>query len=111
MRRSMQLLLQGRGYDVRAHATAETLLLDEHLTEADCLISDYRLADGDGINLIGMLRDRGWCGPAILVTAYATDSVRGSAIEAGFGALLEKPLKEHVLISTVSRLVRSARPT
>ncbi len=45
MRRSMQLLLQGRGFDVRAYAAADPMLLDEQLTEAVCLVIDYLLGD------------------------------------------------------------------
>ncbi|MGB3928558.1 MAG: response regulator [Sphingobium sp.] len=104
MRRSMQLLLQGRGFDVRAYAAADPMLLDEELTEAVCLVVDYLLGDRDGISVLGTLRNLGWRGPAILITAYPTEELRRSASEAGFSAFLEKPFKEHMLVNTVASL-------
>jgi len=50
------------------------------------------------------LRGRGWAGPAILATAYATRELRQAATDAGFSALLEKPFKEHALVNAISRL-------
>lgn len=100
----MQLLLQGRGFDVRAYAAADPMLLDEELTEAVCLVVDYLLGDRDGISVLGTLRNLGWRGPAILITAYPTEELRRSASEAGFSAFLEKPFKEHMLVNTVASL-------
>lgn len=111
MRRSMQLLLQGRGYDVRAYAAADTMLLDEHLDTAACLVADYRLGARDGISVLRHLRKRGWMGPAILVTAYSTQALQWSAREAGFELLLEKPFKDNALAQAVTRLTRSSAQT
>ncbi|SDA36398.1 Response regulator receiver domain-containing protein [Sphingomonas sp. NFR15] len=109
MRRSMQLLLQGRGFDVRAYAAADPMLLDEELTVAVCLVIDYLLGDRNGINVLGTLRNLGWRGPAILITAFPTEELRRAASEAGFSAFLEKPFKEYALVNTVANLtVRSA---
>ncbi len=48
----MQLLFQGRGFDVRAYAAADPMLLDEQLTEAVCLVIDYLLGDRDGFSVL-----------------------------------------------------------
>lgn len=104
MRRSMQLLLQGRGFDVRAYAAADPMLLDEQLTEAVCLVIDYLLGDRDGFSVLATSRNLGWRGPAILITAYPTEELRRLASEAGFSAFLEKPFKEHMLVNTVTSL-------
>ncbi|MBN8831292.1 MAG: response regulator [Sphingomonadales bacterium] len=104
LRRSIQMLLQGRGFQVRAFAGADPMLLDERLDEAVCLVADYRLGNRDGVELLHSLRARGWQGPAILITAYSSDMVRRSAEQAGFAEIIEKPLKERVLVNTVARL-------
>jgi Response regulator containing CheY-like receiver, AAA-type ATPase, and DNA-binding domains len=108
MRRSMQLLLQGRGFEVRAYAAADPMLLDEELPQAACLVIDYLLGDRDGLSVLGSLRKLGWGGPAILITAHATDELRRSATGAGFSAFLEKPFKEHILVNTVTSLAASS---
>jgi len=101
----MQLLLQGQGLDVRAYATGMPLLVDTASKDAACFIADYRLDGEDGIAVLKALRDRGWNGPAILVTAFSSKALVRQAIEAGFTSVFEKPLREHALVDTVLRLV------
>lgn len=107
VRRSLHLLLRARGYDVRAHASAKTLLADPALETAACLISDYRLADGDGdgVAVLRTLRDRGWFRPALLITGFNSHDVTERALAAGFATVIEKPLSEGLLAGTVARLV------
>jgi FixJ family two-component response regulator len=104
VRRSMQLLLQGRGFDVRAYAAADTLLHDENIGEVACLVTDYYLGPRDGIGLLTVLRSHGLCSPAILVTAYSSIELRQAAEAAGFDEFLEKPFKEYALVNAVTRL-------
>lgn len=110
VRRSMQLLLHGAGFEVRSYASADTLLFDDNAGEAACLVTDYRLGGRDGIALLALLRTTGWTGPAILVTGHATPALRQLAAEAGFTAFLEKPLSERALVNTVARATGSPVP-
>lgn len=107
VRRSMQLLLQARGFDVRAFAAGPHLLADAALCSPDCLIADFRLHDGDGIAVLVALRSTGWTGPAILVSAFASRDLERDAHAAGFSTVFEKPLREHALIEAVTLLVRA----
>jgi FixJ family two-component response regulator len=107
VRRSMQLLLQAQGFDVRAYGSGAALLADETNVGAKCFIADYRMDDLNGIAVLTRLRERGWSGPAVLITAYATSDLSGAAIAAGFDAVLEKPLRKHALVETVMRLTRA----
>ena len=104
VRRSLQLLLQGNGFDVRSYGTGGAILADLSSRDADCFVSDYRMPDMDGLSLIKRLRQEGWAGPAVLITAYNTDDVRKRACEAGYHVVLEKPLMDYVLTSVVKRL-------
>jgi len=106
VRRSLLLLLQGRNFDVRAHATGPTLLADAARQAPDCVIADYVLEDGDGIAMLRALRRQGWDGPAILVSAFASEALALDAREVGFTQVFEKPLREGALIEAVSRLTR-----
>jgi FixJ family two-component response regulator len=105
VRRSLQMLLRARGYEVKAYFEGRPLLDDPRIPDAACLIADYRLGDMDGLAVLTMLRSRGWNGPAILITAYASSTLAYLAEKAGFDTLMEKPLQPSALISTVSRLV------
>ena len=108
VRRSLQLLLQANGFDVRAYANGTTLLADKTALDAICLVADYRMNVCDGVATLTQLRDHGWAGPAILITAFPSNALLASAQAAGFAAVFEKPLRRHVLLKTIEQLLRSA---
>ncbi len=107
VRRSLQLLLQARGYDVRAHANARTLLADPMCSSAVCLVADYQLDELSGLDLLSDLRARGWIGPAVLITAYPTPDLQERAASRGFEAVIEKPFREGAIAETVARLLKA----
>lgn len=103
VRRSLQLLLQGRGFDVKAYASAEALLADPQAAGAGCILADYRLSASDGIRVLETLRARGWSGAAILMTAFASDDLAARAASAGFLEVLYKPFRDHALVAALAR--------
>ena len=104
VRRSMQLLFQGQGFDVRAYPSGEALLADRKSSDPACMIVDYKLGGLDGITLLQTLRERGWSGSAVLVTGFPTNDLAKRASDAGYAMLFEKPLRERSLIEAVRRL-------
>lgn len=102
VRRSIQLMLHARGYDVRAYASGALALADPAATEAACLVTDYRMAGMTGSDLLRGLRAAGWLRPAILITAHRSDYVR-DADDARFDDVLEKPLLDRRLLACVDR--------
>ena len=98
VRRGLQLLLQGQGYDVRSFASGRAALADVAPAEARYLVADYVLGDGDGIHLLSMLRDEGWTGLAVLITAFASPEVTAAAAKAGFATVLDKPFRDDDLL-------------
>jgi CheY-like chemotaxis protein len=98
VRRALQLLLQGQGYDVRAFASGRSALADAATAEARYLVADYMLADGDGIDLLAALRRDGWSGGAVLITAFSSPDVRAAAARAGFVTVLDKPFRDDDLL-------------
>ena len=104
VRRSVQLLFRARGFDVRAYAAGAALLADPTARDACCFIADYRLDETDGIDVLCRLRESGWSGPAVLITAFPSPDLTERALAHGFNQVLEKPFREHVLGETVARL-------
>ncbi|PZU64029.1 response regulator [Sphingobium sp.] len=107
VRRSLQLLLQARGYDVRAHASGRTLLDDPLWSNAACLVADYRLDELDGFEILSCLRSRGWSGHAVLITAYPAADLQQRAANGGFEAVIEKPFREGAVGDTIDRLLQA----
>ncbi|MGF7168768.1 FixJ family two-component response regulator [Sphingobium xanthum] len=105
VRRSLQLMLEGEGYRVRAFSTASALLADSSFAGAACLVTDYRLGEQDGISLLRSLRKAGWSGPAILMTAFTSHTMIERAMREGFVQLFDKPFRPHLLIEAVARAI------
>ncbi|MET3665485.1 response regulator [Caulobacter sp. 1776] len=106
VRRSLQLLLRSRGLEVRAHGSSRAVLADPAAMDAALLVADFRLGDGDGVQILESLRQKGWVGPAVLVTGFASDQLEARARNAGFSLILKKPLVEGAFADTVERLLR-----
>lgn len=109
VRRSLQLLLHARGYDIRSYASSAAMFADPLANEAICLVTDYRMPEMDGLEVLQSLRARGWRGPAILVTAYGSPDLVERALKEGFSVVFEKPLYEHALADAVARLTAPPR--
>lgn len=102
VRRSIQLILQARGYDVRAFSSGALALADPSAIEAACLVTDYRMVGMSGLDLLRGLRAVGWRRPAILITAHRSDYIEESE-GAMFDEILEKPLLDRRLCACVDR--------
>jgi FixJ family two-component response regulator len=106
VRRSLQLLLRGRGLDVRAYASGAALLADPHALSAACLVADYRMPEVSGFDVLRGLRDLGWMGRALLISGFPSADLVARAHQAGFSDVIEKPLLDSVLVEAVERLTR-----
>jgi FixJ family two-component response regulator len=109
VRRSIQLLLVSRGYDVRAYTSATALLSDPLAHSAVGLVADYRMPDVDGITMLQRLRASGWQGAALLITGFKADNLVKRAANEGFHAVLEKPLKDQELLHNLA-IALAGRP-
>ena len=103
VRRALQLLLQGQGYDVRAYRSAIGLARDPEALRAACLVCDLIMPGKDAVELLGELRAAGWAGPAILISGQLDDRFRGQA--QGFERVLAKPIAENLLKRSVAELI------
>ena len=101
VRRSLQLLLSSRGFDVRSFGTASPFLADPQPEHTDLLVTDYRLPDGDGIGVLQAMLRAGWRGRSILITGFPSADLTESAKACGFDAVLEKPLRPNELTGAI----------
>ena len=105
VRRSLQLLLEGRGFAVRAFASPQALLADPALLEANCLIADYRMPELNGLELMRELKQRGWSAPALLITAFPSAKLTKEAQELGFTEVVSKPFLDRSFVGIVKRML------
>jgi DNA-binding NtrC family response regulator len=100
---SMSDWLRHQGYEVAESATFRQALaqLDAHPPEL--LLSDVRLQDGDGFDLLAHCRKKYPGVPVILITGYGTVETGVEAIRAGAFDLLTKPLIDQELEMSIDR--------
>lgn len=110
VRRSLQLLLVGQGYDVRAYPSGAGLTHDPEALRADCLIADLLIPDGNAVTLLSDLRSCGWKGPAVLISGHLTNEWAERALAHGYAAAFAKPIGDAVLTKCLARLM-SAKPS
>lgn len=110
VRSSLEFALGLQGFQVRSYASAEALIAQSGLVDADCLVVDYRLPGMDGVALMTNLRARHIDIPAILITSNPSRSVVWFATELG-ARLVEKPLLDEELADTIRYLTRRTRPS
>jgi two-component system, LuxR family, response regulator FixJ len=68
-----------------------------------CLITDLRMPEMDGVELIRTLRDKGVIIPVIVITGHADVTKAVDAMKAGAADFIEKPFESELIL----RLVRA----
>jgi DNA-binding NtrC family response regulator len=105
---SLRLILGEAGYDVStAHSVADSANLLKQ-TKVDLVITDLRLSDGTGIELITHIKANTPDIEVILMTGYGSIDVTIEAIKAGAYYYLEKPYTPDRLFALVDRALQLA---
>jgi two-component system response regulator PrrA len=101
-------LLRRQGYEVltaTSRAAGLAALAGEPL---HLVISDLRLPDGDGLDVVRAARDAREPAPVLVVTGYPSDETRRAALAAGATTLLAKPFAAAVLLAAIRSIVDGA---
>lgn len=105
VRRSVSNLLRSSGYSVETFESAEAFLEGMDATARRCLVLDVRMAGMSGLDLLGHLKAGGVRIPAVILTAFAEETLRRRAMEAGAVAYLTKPFRAKAILAAVAMAV------
>lgn len=94
-------LLSRRGYRVVTALTRAAGLLAVEREAPRLVISDLRLPDGDGLDIVRAARSAVPPAPAIVVSGLSTEPYRRAAIAAGASAFLPKPFATAALLDLI----------
>jgi two-component system NtrC family response regulator len=75
-------------------------------TAFDLVLTDLKLPDGSGLDILQLVRDSGLDVPVIMITAFATVSTAVSAMKAGAFDYLTKPFENERLKLLVANALR-----
>jgi FixJ family two-component response regulator len=75
------------------------------LNSPDVIITDLRMAEIDGIEMIRTLRQAGLMTPAILLSGNLDSKATEAAVAAGVSRIMDKPFKESDLRESIRALI------
>jgi two-component system response regulator PilR (NtrC family) len=110
LREVLTLALEGAGF--RCEAVSGIDEARRALGEAafDGVLSDLKLKDGSGIELLTWMKEQGVETPVVIMTAYATTETTVQALNQGAVDFITKPFKHEDLIATLQGLLAAAEP-
>jgi two-component system response regulator FixJ len=111
VRNSLSFLLSANGFAVRSHASATAFLELAPSIRNGCLVTDLRMPDLDGVELLRRLRAAEAMMPTIVVTGHGDVQMAVEAMKNGALDFIEKPFSDAVLIESIRRAVDQAAST
>ena len=106
VRKSLAFLLTMAGYTARVHESARAFLsVAENGLRNSCLITDLRMPDLTGLDLLRRLHEHDAMLPTIVVTGHGDVPMAVEAMKAGALDFIEKPFDEDVLLEAVRRAI------
>jgi two-component system, LuxR family, response regulator FixJ len=101
VREVLAFQLGSAGIDVRTYESAVAFLKVAPTVQAGCIITDVRMPDLSGIDLLRRLREIKVAAPVIVITAHGDIPLAVEAMRMGAIDFLEKPFDDDVLLASV----------
>lgn len=108
VRASLAFLLTSAGFAVRVHESATAFVAAAGQIHNGCLITDLRMPDMDGVELLRRLRDSDTMLPAIVITGNGDVQMAVEAMKQGAIDFIEKPFSDEVLIESIGKAAARA---
>lgn len=101
-RENLATALKRARFDVLEAGSLETALSISSEGQVAAIVTELKLPDGDGLNLLGRVKNNGLECPIIFVTAFATMSSAIQAMRMGAADFLTKPVTAKDLTEAVT---------
>ena len=106
--RSLRMILEREGYGVNVCKSVAEFGKHPDAQRADAYLFDMKLPDGNGIDLLKVVKQNGAPSPAIMISGHGTIADAVEATRAGAFDFLEKPLsRDRVLLAVKHALEHS----
>jgi FixJ family two-component response regulator len=101
IRRASARLLKSAGLDCETFSSPEEFLGLKRMEKNACILTDIRMPDSTGLDLIERLAACGLRIPVIVVSASDDAQVREMAREMGAVAFFQKPVDDQALLDAI----------
>lgn len=103
VRKSLAFLLTVSGHAVRLHDSATVFLTLAPSIRNACLITDLRMPDMSGVELLRKLQTAAIDIPSIVITGHGDVPMAVEAMKAGALDFIEKPFDDQTLLDAIER--------
>lgn len=107
MRQSLAFLLDTAGFASRTYESAPQFLERLGQLEPGCIVTDVRMPEMNGLELVRRVRSAGVALPVIVITGHGDVPLAVEAMKAGVKDFLEKPFDDAVLLRAVASALDS----
>lgn len=101
VRDSLSFLLTTAGMASRTYESAVTFLDQLAGAAPGCVVTDIRMPDMNGLELVRRLKERGASHPIIVITGHGDVPLAVEAMKAGVVDFLEKPFDDEALLGSI----------
>ncbi|MGZ6050203.1 MAG: response regulator FixJ [Phenylobacterium sp.] len=108
VRESLGFVLESDGLDAATYASAEQFLAACRPDVAGCIVTDVRMAEMSGLELVRRLNAMGVTAPVIVITGHGDVALAVEAMKAGVVDFLEKPFDDEVFLRAVRGALNSS---
>lgn len=110
VRDSLAFLFESADLAVATHASAVAFLAEAPRLVGGCVVTDVRMPEMNGIELLKRLREIGVTLPVIVITGHADIALAVEAMKSGAVDFMEKPFDDEVMLRAVkAALVRHGK--
>ena len=106
LRESLAFLLRTAQLEVRSFASAKAFLESLPDPRLSCVITDVRMPELSGIDLLRRLKETKIAVPVIVITGHGDVALAVEAMKIGAVDFLEKPFDDEVLLASVEAALR-----
>jgi len=111
VRQSLSFLLASDGLHVRLHDSASAFLDTLGDTVAGCIVTDVRMPEMDGLELVRQLKSQKVNCPVIVITGHGDVALAVEAMKAGVVDFIEKPFSDDALIGAIKSALAQPNET
>ena len=101
VRQALAFQLGSVGIDARTYESAAVFLEIAPTVQTGCIITDVRMPEISGVDLLRRLRELKLAVPVIVITAHGDIPLAVEAMRLGAVDFLEKPFEDEVLLASV----------
>ncbi|MBA4010838.1 MAG: DNA-binding response regulator [Phenylobacterium sp.] len=106
VRDSLAFLLEAANLTSRTYDSAVAFLEALPEVTSGCVVTDVRMPEMTGIELVRRLKGQGFRLPIVMITGHADVPLAVEAMKAGVADFIEKPFDDEVLLAAINAALR-----